>query len=104
MIAAPATKWSQPSSRLADEPRVLGVADHGAVAGVGVERPLDGPVLREVVEPDDLVPGPHELLDQVAGDEPGRAGDEDLHASDAPFPKKFQMSTTGLPSGIRSDR
>ena len=38
-------------------------------------------VLAEVVEPDHLVPGLEELRDEIAVDEPGGAGDEDLHES-----------------------
>ena len=58
---------------------VLGVALDEPVARMVVVRLREPAVLREVVEPDDLVAGLEQLRDEVAVDEPGRAGDEDLH-------------------------
>ena len=86
MIAAPATKWSQSASRSLQQADVLGVALDAPVARVVVVGLVERAVLREVVEPDDLVARREQLLDEVAGDESGGAGDEDLHASRSPFP------------------
>ena len=56
--------------QLAEQGRVLGVAADEAVAGDGPRRAGDLAVLREVVQPDDLVAGREQLLDDVAADEP----------------------------------
>src|SRR5205823_6519760 len=63
-----------------------------------------GTILGEIVEADDLVAGRQEFLDEVARDEPGRARDEDFHDGNAPLPKIFQISMTGLESGSLSCR
>ena len=67
-----------------------------AVGGIVVIGALDRPVLRVVVDADDLVPRREQLRDQVAVDEPGSAGDEDLH-SWMPPPIAPQTSTTSRP-------
>ena len=90
--------------QLLQQADVLGVAGDAAVARVGVVAALDGPVLGVIVEADDLVSRRQEFLDQIARDESGRAGDEDLHDGNTPLPKTFQMSMTGLESGSASRR
>jgi hypothetical protein len=90
--------------QVAEQADVLGVALDLAEVGVVTEGPLDGAVLGEVVEADDLMSGPQQILDQIARDEPGRAGDEDLHVRLAPRPRKFQISIITLCSGIANVR
>jgi hypothetical protein len=63
-----------------EELGVLGVALDEPVARVVVVGLRQPAVLREVVDADDLVAGLEQLRDEVAADEPGRAGDEDPHA------------------------
>ena len=55
---------------------VAGVALDEVVVRVVVVGLRDRPVLREVVEPDDLVAAAQQLLDDVAADEAGRSSDE----------------------------
>ena len=60
-------------------------------------------VLAEVVEPDDLVAGLEQLGDEVAVDEPGRAGDEDPHSrAGCPSPRAPHTSTTSLPPTLEA--
>ena len=73
--------------QIAEEIGILGVAGDPAVTGIGVVRPLERAVLRIVVEADHLVTGRQQLLDEIAGDEPGGACHEDLHVRHAPRPK-----------------
>ncbi len=86
MIAAPATKWSQPSRALRSKSDVLRVAGQALVAGMSVVLPLDRSILRVIVDPDDLVPGGEQMFDEVTRNESGRAGDERLHEGKTPFP------------------
>src|SRR5262249_14277696 len=79
---------------------VLGVPHDPSVVRVVVVSAPQRAVFREVVEADDLGAGGKELFDEITGDEAGRTGDQDPHDSSAPFPKRFQMSMTGLPWGI----
>src|SRR5207247_8917559 len=65
--------------QLGQKLRILGVALDEPVARVVVERAAHPAVLAVVVDADDLVPGAKQLGDQVPADEPGGAGDEDLH-------------------------
>ena len=82
--------------QLGQEGGVLGVALHQAVGGMAVVGPAHRAVLAEVVDADDRVAGPQQLRHQVAADEAGGAGDEDLQ-SRMPSPSRFQMSTTVWP-------
>ena len=59
---------------------VLGVALDEAVAGMVVVGAPHRAVLAEVVDAHHLVTGGEQLGDQVAADEAGRAGDQDLHS------------------------
>ncbi len=61
------------------QPGVLRVALHEPVAGMVVVRTDERPVLAEVVDADDVVAGLEQLGDEIAVDEAGGAGDEDLH-------------------------
>src|SRR5439155_10064654 len=80
---------------------VLGVTLDQPVSGMAVVAFAQGTVLAEVVDADDLVPGSQQLFDQVAADEAGGPGDEDLHAV-MPRLVKPQMSTSSLPSSSSS--
>ena len=68
-------------SELGHERAVLGIALDESIPRVVVVALGHPPVLAEVVEPHDLVAGGQQLLDEVATDEPGSAGDEHLHES-----------------------
>jgi len=63
----------------AHEPDVLGITLHEPVARVAVVRLRQRPVLAEVVEPDHVVTRFEQFGNEIAVDEPGRAGDEDPH-------------------------
>ena len=63
---------------------VLRVAFDKPVARMIVVALGHAPVLAAVVEPDHLVTGGEQLLDEVAADEPGSAGDKYLHAFTLP--------------------
>ena len=65
--------------QLGQQRHVLGVALDEAVARVVVVRLGQPAVLREVVEPDDVVARLEQLGHEIAIDEPGGAGDEDAH-------------------------
>ena len=64
---------------------VLGIALDEPVARVTVVRLGQPTVLREVIEPDDVVPGLQQLGDEVAVDESGGAGHEDAHLEPDPL-------------------
>ena len=82
---------------------VLRIALDEAVAWVVVVRAGERAVLAEVVDPDDFVPVLQQVRHEVAVDEPGGAGDEDLH-SRIPSPSAPQTSTTSLPVSKVSPR
>ena len=82
--AAPAMKWSQSGEQLGHQVDVAGVALDEPVARVVVVGLRDLAVLGVVVDADDLVAAPQQLLDDVAADEAGRAADQDLHRASAP--------------------
>jgi hypothetical protein len=88
---------------LRQEGDVLRVALGEAIARVTVIALLDPAVLREVVDPDDLVAVLQELGDEIAADESGGAGDENLQ-SRIPSPSAPQTSTTSRPAGNRNPR
>src|SRR5436305_11339372 len=81
---------------LGHELDVLDVALDEPIPRVVVVRLRQRAVLTEVVDANDLVPGLEQLRDEVAVDEPGRAGDQDLH-SWMPPPSAPQTSMTSLP-------
>ena len=81
---------------LGQERDVLGVALDEPVARMAVVGLREAAVLAEVVDADDLVARLEQLRHEVAADEPGRAGDEDLHRR-IPSPRAPQMSTTSRP-------
>ena len=76
MRAAPADEVVAVGQQLRHQAGVLGVAAHEAVALMVLIALLDLPVLREVVEAHDLVAEIEQVLDQVAADEAGGAGDQ----------------------------
>ena len=105
MIAAPATKLVAVGEQILQQRDVLGVARrHRGSSGWCRTPARPARTWNSCRGPTTSWPAGEQLLDEVAGDEPGRAGDENLHVSCTPFPKKFQTSMTGLPSGITSDR
>jgi hypothetical protein len=75
--------------------RVFGVALDKAIAGMAVEAAADRSVLAEVVDADDLMTGLQQLGNEIAADEAGGAGDEDLQSLMGPVMP--QMSTTSRP-------
>ena len=76
MSAAPAMKWSQLGQCVEQERRIAGIALDEPVPRVVVVGLRDRPVLRVVVDADDVVPAAQELLHDVTADEPGRSRDE----------------------------
>src|SRR5258708_1842675 len=100
----PGDEGVAPGEEVLHQGHLLGIAAHEPVTGMVVEAAPHLAVLRVVVDPKDLVSGPQQLVDQVSGDESGRARNEDVHESSAPFPKKFQMSITFLSAGMRRAR
>src|SRR5262249_39668977 len=88
--------------QLLEEAGVLRVALHELEPRMPVVGLRDAPVLAEVVEADDLPAVLEELGDEVARDEPVRAGDEGLHTTDRPPFTEFQMSITGFLPKSRS--
>ena len=103
MIAAPATKWSQSASSVLQQVDVLGVAARRPGSAGGPRScARRGPYLEKLSSPTTSWPGGEQLLDEVAGDEAGRAGDQDLHRrADGSLSAvgQFQTSTTGLSAG-----
>src|SRR5205085_2953519 len=67
--------------QLREQRRILGIALDEAIGRVGVVGARHAAVLREVVDADDLVTRGQQLLDEIAADETGGAGDENLHAA-----------------------
>ena len=94
IMAAHATKWSQSAISLAQEGHVLGVALHEAVSRVVLVALLERSVLGVVVETDHLMARVEQLLDQIAGDEAGRAGHQDLHERLPPAATGRQLHTS----------
>ena len=87
--------------QLRHQPDVLRVALDEPVARVVVVRLRDPAVLAEVVQTDDLVTRLQQVRDEIAADEAGRPGDENLQ-SRIPSPSAPQISTTSRPAGKRS--
>jgi len=63
----------------ADEFHVFGVTPHEAVSRMVAAGGPQLAIFGEIVEADDVPAGVQELADDVAADEPGGTGDEDLH-------------------------
>ena len=76
------------------QPDVLGVAADEAIAGIGLAGLTQFAVLGEVVQPDDVMALGQQLLDQVAADEAGGPGDQNLHRLS--LPRKSKTSMTGF--------
>ena len=64
--------------QLGHEIDVANVALHEGVARVVVVGPGNRPVLRVVVDADDLMPAPEQLLHEITADETGGTADDDL--------------------------
>jgi hypothetical protein len=79
---------------------ITGIAFDEVVRGVVVVGLGNPSVLRIVVDADDLVTAAEELLDQVAADEPGRTGHQDLH--ERPF--IFSRSCSTVRAGPNANR
>jgi hypothetical protein len=87
--------------QLGEQLGVLGVTLDEPVAGVVVVTAPDGSVFAEVVDADDFVPGLQQLRDQVATDEPGRPGDEDLQSLIGPVMPQMSTTSRSLRSSSR---
>jgi hypothetical protein len=81
---------------LGEELRVFGVALDETVARVVVEAALERTVLGVVVDADDLVAGVEQVGDEIPGNKPGSAGDENSQSRMGPVIP--QMSTTSRPA------
>ena len=66
--------------QLLHQTAVFGITLNEFVPRVAVIGFLERAILTEIVESDDLVIRPQEFLDQVAADEPRRAGNEYFHS------------------------
>src|SRR5262249_2503199 len=78
---------------------ILRIALREMIVRVTVVALGDRTVFAEIIDPDDHVAGREQLLDQIAADEPRRAGDQDLHGEPRSGSAR-QRSMTILPLSL----